>query len=109
MNKIHKKIVKRLGVALRVLTGGVEVIVTYDKRNGGCNLFNIASKCLARHFASEDKDRQVARQNMLENIFSRGTSIIQIARKKRIEEVDFVTYDCLSEEILEELKQVEIE
>lgn len=108
MNKINK-IVKRLGVALCVLTGDVEVIAVYNKHSGDCNLFNIASKCLARHFTSEDKDRQIARLNMLENIFSRNTSIIQIARKKRIEEVDFVTYDCLSEEILEELKQVEIE
>lgn len=108
MNKVNK-IAQRLGVALRVLFGDAEFIAVYNKHNGGCNLFNIASKCLALHFASEDKDRQIARQIMLENIFSRNTSIIQIARKKRIEEVDFVTYDCLSEEILEELKQVEIE
>ena len=108
MNKVNK-IAQRLGVALRVLFGDAEFIAVYNKHNGGCNLFNIASKCLTRHFASEDKDRQIARQNMLENIFSRDTSIIQIARKKRIEEVDFVTYDCLSEKILEELKQVEIE
>lgn len=108
MNKINN-IAQRLEMAWRVLSGDVEVIATYDKHKGGCNLFNIASKCLTRHFASEEKDRQIARQNMLENIFSRDTSIIQVARKKRIEEVDFVIYDCLSEEILEELKQVEIE
>lgn len=108
MNKMNN-IAQRLKMAWHVLIGDVKVIVTYDKQVGGYNLFNIASKCLALHFASEDKDRQIARQNMLENIFSRDTSIIQIARKKRIKEVDFVTYDCLSEKILEELKQVEID
>lgn len=46
---------------------------------------------------------------MLENIFFRDIYIIQIARMKCVEEFGFVTYDCLSEEILEELKQVEIE
>ena len=55
------------------------------------------------------KDRQIARQNMLENIFFRDNYIIQIARMKCIEEFGFVTYDSLSEKILEELKQVEIE
>lgn len=47
---------------------------------------------------------------MLENIFFRDNYIIiQIARMKCIEEFGFVTYDSLSEKILEELKQVEIE